>query len=276
MKKRQKVLFMGLLVLITLSFGFSLCGAGGMSVREFAGVKFHTYSAMGTLSHIIETKNYLFMQDSVRAPHNRELKQYIESLNKPLERIIISHACDHHWMGLELFQGKKIYALEGVIKVIREKCEEKKKMFGISKFVIPSHIINPGEETIDGVRFSFIQPPEKWLSNILFIEMPDQKVIITHHLAFPGLHNPAPYIPARIAMLKDLKAKNYNLVMTGHGVPMPGAVYADKSIAYFETVENIIKESPDVKTAKEKMMKAYPNYGAKWLLDALLPKHYKK
>jgi len=49
-----------------------------------------------------------------------------------------------------------------------------------------------------------------------------------------------------------------------------------KSERYFTTLGKVIKESPDVKTAKEKLMTAYPNYGGVFLLDAMLPAFYKK
>ena len=73
-----------------------------------------------------------------------------------------------------------------------------------------------------------------------------------------------------------MKAQNYEWVMAGHGLPLPGADFSDQTITYFETVQKIVKESPDAKTAKEKIMKAYPKYGAPFLLDMMLPAYYKK
>ncbi|MBW1802078.1 MAG: hypothetical protein JRJ85_15265 [Deltaproteobacteria bacterium] len=302
MKKHQRAIRTGVIILITCIFAFTLSTAavasgqkgftpkqGKLFMKEIGDVKFHTYFAKGMVSHIIETKNVLIMQDTVQmAPHNAELKAFIQSLNKPVERIIISHLHDHHWLGLEMFEGSKIYALEDVIKKIREKgqgmLQGAKKRFGekmipYNKVVIPSYFVNPGEETIDGLRVRFIQPSEPWLkrqANLLWMEFPDQKVIIIHHLAYVGMHFPPPPIPARIAKLKELKAKGYNYIMPGHGLPLPGAAFADQATAYFETVQKVVKASPDVKTAKEKLMKAYPKYGAPYLLDMMLPFHYKK
>jgi len=47
-------------------------------------------------------------------------------------------------------------------------------------------------------------------------------------------------------------------------------------IKYYETVLKVVEESPDVKTAKEKMIEAYPKYQAVFLLDAMLPAFFKK
>ena len=295
MKTRQKVLFMGLIVLITLGFGFLAANAsetkaytpkeGKVMVKEIEGVTFHTYFAQGMVSTIIETKNSLIMQDTVQnASHNLELKQYIESLKKPLDRIIISHDHEHHWVGLEMFPGVPVYATEETIKSMRENGEEMlqglKQQMGeeaipYKRVVIPSFFINPGEETIDGVVFRYIKPAPDVMGNVLWIEFPQQKALIHHHLAYVGMHAPMPPIPPRIEMLKDLKGKGYVWIMAGHGMPM-GPEFFDKAIEYYNTVLNVVEESPDPKTAKEKMMAAYPNYGGGFLLDAMLPAFYKK
>ena len=62
--------------------------------------------------------------------------------------------------------------------------------------------------------------------------------------------------------------------MAGHGIPM-GPEFFDKAVTYYETAQKLIKESPDVKTAKKKLMRAYPDYEGEFLLDFLLPAHFK-
>ena len=203
------------------------------------------------------------------------------------DRIIISHGHIHHWAGLEMFPGVPVYANSETIKEIQEwggqmlqKLKNRKgdKAIPYKKVIVPQNIIKPGEERIDGVLFRFILPSQEFLSGIrygkrvLFTELPEQKAIIHHHLAYIGLHFPPPPISARIEMLKQLKAENYNWVMAGHGIPL-GSEFFDKAVAYYETAQKLIEESPDVKTAREKLIKAYPDY---WggLLDLLLPLHF--
>ena len=75
---------------------------------------------------------------------------------------------------------------------------------------------------------------------------------------------------------KELKAGNkYRLLLGGHGFPL-GPEFYDLAVKYYETVLKVVKEAPDVKTAKEKMIAAYPKYQAVFLLDAMLPAFYKK
>jgi hypothetical protein len=292
MKKRKKAFLAGLILLIALSLGFSISFGAGFDlkqgkaiVKEIAGVKFHTYMAGGMVSNLIETNNYLIMQDTVQnEPHNKELKQFIESLGKPLDRIIISHSHEHHWVGLGMFPGVPVYATAEVIKEIREKgdqmLQDLKKRVGeeaipYKKVIVPQNVIKPGEETIDGVRFRYTMPDPNVFGNVLFIELPEQRVFLHHHLAYVGMHAPMPPIPPRIEMLEALKDKNYNWIMAGHGIPL-GPEFLDKAIEYYNTVLKVVGESPDAKTAKEKMMNAYPTYGGAFLLDAMLPAFYKK
>jgi len=295
---KDKLLFAGLILLVALGFGSFLCLQAGASetkaftpkmgkvfVKEIGGVRFHTYMAQGMVGHVIETRNRLILQDTVQSsPHNRELKLYIESLGKPLERIIISHSHAHHWVGLGVFYGVPVYATGEVINEIREKGEQMlqglKKKFGdkmipYPKAVIPSFFIHPGEERIDGVLFRYIKPDSKIYGNVLWIEFPEQRVLIHHHLAYVGMHAPMPPIPPRIEMLKKLKGKGYQWIMPGHAMAM-GPEFFDRAIEYYNATLRIVKESPDVKTAKEKLIKAYPKYGAVFLLDMMLPAFYKK
>ena len=154
-----------------------------------------------------------------------------------------------------MFPGVPIYANADTIKEIQEYGEQMlqnlkerqgEELIPYKKAVVPQHIITPGEEHIDGVLFRFIIPTQEFLSGIkygirvLFIEFPEQKAIIHHHLAYVGLHFPPPPIPDRIDMLKRLKAKNYNWVMAGHGIPM-GPEFFDKAVANYETSQKLIR-----------------------------------
>ena len=162
---------------------------------------------------------------------------------------------------------------EGMLQGLKKRMGE--EAIPYKKVVIPSFFINLGEETIDGVVFRYSSPAPKVTGPVLWIEFPQQKALIHHHLAYIGMHFPAPPIPARIEILNNLKGKDYTWIMAGHGMPM-GPEFFDKAIEYYNTVAKVVKEAPDPKAAKEKMMEAYPKYGGAFLLDMLLPAFYKK
>ena len=83
------------------------------------------------------------------------------------------------------------------------------KMIPYGKVVIPGNIVNPGEETVEGIRMVFGAPMAKLTGPVNFIEFPDQKVLVHHHLAYVDVHVPMPPASIRVKALEDMKAKGY-------------------------------------------------------------------
>jgi hypothetical protein len=264
---------------------------GQYYVKEISGVKFHVYTspipAGASASVLIETKNSLILQDAQEDKAQMDdLKSLVQFIGKPLNRIYISHDHSHHWAGLEMLPGVPVYANQATIDTMKQKGEAElqtlKKEAGAeavpyAKVVIPGNVVQAGsEEVIDGVRFVFSSPAPQLTGPVIFMEFPDQKVMITHHLAYAGVHVPLPPVDGRLAKLNEMKGKDWAWVIGGHGVPLSGPEYFSKTIDYYTTLGKVIKESPDVATAKDKMMKAYPNHGGVALLDMLLPGFYQK
>jgi len=260
-------------------------------VKEVGGVKFHVYTspmpAGASASVVIETKNSQILQDvQQNKPQMDDLKSLIQSIGKPLRRIYISHDHSHHWAGLEMFPGIPVYANQATIDAMKQKGEGElqavKNQFGpeaipYTKVVVPGNVVIAGsEEVIDGIRFVFRSPAPEFTGPVIFMEFPDQKVMITHHLAYVGVHVPLPPVDGRLAKLNEMKGKDWAWVIGGHGIPVPGPEYYSKTIDYYTTLGKVVKESPDVATAKDKIMKAYPSYGGVVLLDLLLPGFYQK
>jgi glyoxylase-like metal-dependent hydrolase (beta-lactamase superfamily II) len=252
-------------------------------VKEVGGVKFHVYTspipAGASVSVVIETKDSPILQDV------QQNKPQMDDL-KNLRRIYISHDHSHHWAGLEMFPGIPVYANQATIDAMKQKGEGElqamKNQFGpeaipYTKVVVPGNVVKAGsKEVIDSVRFVFSSPAPQLTGPVIFMEFPDQKVMITHHLAYVGVHVPLPPVDGRLAKLNEMKGKDWAWVIGGHGIPVAGPEYFSKTIDYYTTLGKVIKESPDVATAKDKMMKAYPSYGGVALLDVLLPGFYQK
>ena len=265
--------------------------AGLYYVKESHGVTFHIYTTPlaegASASVVIETPHALILQDVQEAkPYNDELKALIASLSKPVERIYLSHDHDHHWIGLEAFAGVPVYASAATIKTIQEQGEtllaEAKKQFGeemipYTKVIVPDHELPAGEETIDGVRFAYSTPFAELTGAVTFTEFPDQQVVIMHHLAYNGVQLPVPPIEPRIEALKQLQNSNkYSYIICGHGIPSEASAYFDATLGYYAKLGEIVNASPDVATAKEKLLQAYPNWGGAFFLDMMLPAYYQK
>jgi hypothetical protein len=133
-----------------------------------------------------------------------------------------------------------------------------------------------GEDTIDGVSLVLTNPEVSFLKGNLYVELPAQKAIIHHHLAYVGAHVPMPPIEPRIEVLKAYEARDYNWVMAGHGVALEGRAYFAKAIDYYTTLAKAIAETTDPAAAKARMKAAYPDYAGDALLDRMLPGFFKK
>lgn len=296
MKKRNLSMTITLAVAIILGICMPASAAtftpkaGVYYVQAYDGVKFHTYTTpikfAASASVVIETPNSLILQDVLQnKPNNVDLKALIASLKKPLKRIYISHDHDHHWIGLEDFPGVPVYANAATIATMNEKgaemLAEAKKKFGdtmvpYTKVVIPQNITKPGEDIVDGVKFVLSSPVMALTGPVNFMEFPDQKVLIHHHLAYNGVHVPMVGINFRMAALKFFQSKGYDYIIAGHGIPSGPDAFFSAALDYYAKLDTAVKGSSDPAGAKEKMMQAFPEWGGVFLLDLMLPRHYKK
>src|SRR5579863_198269 len=70
-------------------------------------------------AQVIETDNSLVLIDTLQlVPYANELREYITSLGKPLEKIIITHVHPDHWFGAASFKDYPLYAFPEVIEKI--------------------------------------------------------------------------------------------------------------------------------------------------------------
>lgn len=263
--------------------------AGTYYIHKAQGVTFHTYTtptAFGaSASVVIETPNKLILQDvQQNKTNNLELLALIDSLKKPVDRIYISHNHDHHWAGLEMYPGIPVYASKATIAGIENQGAAAlaglKEKFGeaevpYTKVVVPSHVQPSGEAVIDGVNIIFDTPMIDLTGPVTFMEFPDQNVLIHHHLAYVDVHVPMPPAAIRAGALEKLKQKGYKYFIGGHGTPCEADRYFSETIGYFTKLDQVVNASATTATAVETMKKAYPKWGAVFLLEAIMPANFK-
>jgi hypothetical protein len=264
--------------------------AGNYYVHKTQNVTFHTYTtptAFGaSASVVIETPNKLIVQDvQQNKTNNLELLALIDSLKKPVDRIYISHNHDHHWAGLAMYPGIPVYASDTTIAGIEKEGAAAlaglKEKFGeaevpYTKVVVPSQVQNPGVTVIDGVKILFGTPMMTLTGPVTFMEFPDQKVLIHHHLAYVDVHVPMPPAGMRAVALEELKQKGYDYFIGGHGTPCEADRYFSETIGYFTRLDQVVKNAATPAAAVESMKKAYPQWGAVFLLEAIMPANFKK
>ena len=94
------------LFLFSFLFSSLTLAAESTSVFSSGEIKLHTFHGISN-SHIIETRNELHLIDAqMTFKHARQLKTYIDSLDKPLVQVILSHNHPDHWFGAEIFSAK--------------------------------------------------------------------------------------------------------------------------------------------------------------------------
>ncbi len=228
-------------------------------------------------TQIIETKNKLVVVDAqfVR-PFAKEAAAYVKSLNKPVERVIISHAHPDHWYGLEFFQEYPIYSLKETQQVIEKAGDMMIKgnkvrmgdMITDSK-VVPSHIITEGKETIDGLEYVFEKVVDAEAGVQLLIKIPELEILIGQDLFFKDTHLfiGQGAFDGWIEALEDLKKdKNNKYIFVGHGLPTDNSIF-DDMIEYITTAKEIYSKVDNGEELKKQLIEKYPELKAAFMLD---------
>lgn len=254
---------------------------GKVVVTDKAGIRIHTYvspeeSTLVT-SQIIESRHGLVVVDAqFLVPYARELRRYADSLGKPIQRVMVSHAHPDHWFGLAEFSDVPIYSLADTRQVITEKGRERLDALRQSMgelvptaVVAPGHVLAPGAETIDGVRYEYERFTDAEGDVHLLIKLPDAQTVIVQDLAFNNVHlflgNNTPQ--HWIIILESLQTlKGYNTVLVGHGEPTDKSVYGD-NIGYLKDAISVLDKARTTQELKSKMLERYPGRRAAALLD---------
>lgn len=291
-----------ILIMLTFILGTSIFGAtktsetknlkyGVVVTNKFKDYSIHTYMAPEegsfVTSQIIETKNKIVLVDTqFLLPHAEEVKEYIDSLKKPIDRIIISHSHPDHWFGSEVFKGTDIYAIKEVKDEIenmgdfyvnvKQGINQKEKLVPTSK-TVPNKILEEGNLTIDGLKLVVKKVKGTESDTITLIEIPKDKVLVAQDVIYNNTHlfiaqsdeNKINWINT----LKNLDKNKYKLVLGGHGLPATNKVIKE-DINYLIDAREALKIAATKKTSQEKskaykdyMIGKYPNYKGAVLID---------
>ncbi len=254
---------------------------GKISITEKGSAKLHTYTSPedGLLvnTHIIETKNKLIVIDTqLLRKFAKEVRGYVESLAKPIERIIITHSHPDHWFGLEYFESVPTYSLKETKEEIEKMgamfIDAEKKMFGdeiTDKIILPKNEIKEGSEIIGGVKFVFEKVGNAEAGVQLLIKLPECSAIIVQDIAANNVHL---FIGEKafdswIKTLQRLKKlKGYDKVLVGHGEPADISVY-DKNIEYLKFAKSAFKSAKSGDELKKKLLEKFPEYRVPVIVD---------
>ena len=255
-------------------------------VKDFNGVKVHTflapYEAAANATHIIETENKLVLVDThFLTPLAQAFKGYALSLNKPIDRIFISHGHPDHYFGLaSAFSEYPAYTLTGIDKVIAEwgpqMIKNQKPMFGDlipNEVVVPQHTLTPNtEEVIDGLTYQYEMVEGAESEAQLLIKLPQIGVIVAQDLVYSGVHLwlGMGWFDKWISELENvLNADGYNYILSGHGLPC-GKDEVMNCIYYLKVAKELFAKKPSAEEFKSQLLTKYPYRESPMMFDMYL------
>lgn len=284
MKSLKSVTFLLILSAFSTLKAQNLPTGTSWTVTQNKKVKVHTYmspSAMfANTSHVIELKNELIIVDGqFFAPYALELKEFTDSLGKPVTRFYVSHDHPDHYIGFgDAFPNVPVYALAETKAAIEQAgqgvLEQRQAQFGpmiASKLNKPSVVQQPGEETIGNVKFIFKKSVNNESAVSLLIKLPELGVYFAQDIVYNKIHL---FIEGdtkgwETALHQIIKEKTYQTILSGHGKE-GGIELLNENLNYLAFVNETILKSKDKEEFKAAILKKYPEYGGEQLVDIYL------
>ncbi|CAF0912895.1 unnamed protein product [Brachionus calyciflorus] len=220
-------------------------------------------------SYVVELKSKLIVFDMQYETQNaKNFLDYCKTLNKPIDRIILSHYHFDHWLGASVFKDEApIFALNETIDQINEiyiKRKENGFKLAAVDFLKYVKVIKEHSENIDGVEFIF----EKILNGenpiTLITRMPCIKTMIVGDLVYNKFYmyvGEVVNIDTWIAVLEYFQTNFlYNHILVGHGDPVGQTAFYE-NINYLKYVKSVSENFKTLDEYRSSIFQKYPNYG---------------
>jgi metal-dependent hydrolase (beta-lactamase superfamily II) len=251
---------------------------GTILVSQFGSVKIHSYlspaDGLQVNTQMIEGPNAVVIFDGqLLLPYADEVASYLQTLGKPVDRIILSHSHTDHWGGLQVlterFPDARVFALDGIADQIRARGPARldglRRTYGdkaATNVTVPKETITEGLQRIDGVTYDFKRVVDAESDLQLAALLPEQKVLMAFDLVFsPNQHafTGANHFDHWIIVLESLKAlQGYDTITIGHDTPVDRSAI-DSTMTYVKRAKQIHAAAADAKTYSENLKAAFPD-----------------
>src|SRR6202045_1270514 len=251
---------------------------GAILVSQFGPIKIHSYLSPLDGFHVntqmIEGPTAVVVFDGqLLLPYADEVASYVQTLGKPVERIILSHAHTDHWSGLQVlterFPDARVFALDGVADQLRARGQARidsfRPIYGdriATKVTVPMETVTEGVQRIDGITYDFKRFVDAESDLQLAALLPEQKVLMAFDLVFsPNEHafTVVDHFDHWMIVLEQLKAlPDYDTITIGHDTPVHRSAI-DSTITYVRRAREIHAASADAKTYSESLKAAFPD-----------------
>ncbi|WP_076791363.1 MBL fold metallo-hydrolase [Chlorobium sp. KB01] len=205
-------------------------------------------------AQIIETTNALVVVDCMlMRPHASELRHYVDSLGKPIDRLFITHAHPDHWFGIEYFQDVDSYAYPETIEEIKGFAglaigfhRSQHGDLVIDAPILPNHIIESESIVVDGIMLKLHKVTAAEDLYMLVVELPSEKILIAQDLIYNKVHffvgqrspDGTMCFDGWATALRKFDHNAYDLVLPGHGVPCDHLIIK-QNIEHLEDIRKI-------------------------------------
>ena len=232
--------------------------------KKYGDVKLHTFQSVSVSTVVIENDKLTIIDYPGDSEEQAaKFKKYIESLNKPIDRIILSHRDNSHWLGIDkIFPNVPLYSVDA--DEIHAKPE------GIALPV--TKIADNSTQVIDGIKYEFVTNRD---INAWEIKLPAQKAVFIEHIGYVNRHILNAPIDARLKLLQELNKEGYTWYMPGHGAPMKAPEFVNQVTAYYTDILKAPTTYKSAVEAKAKIMAKYPDYTGEAMLERYLNALYK-
>lgn len=250
---------------------------------ERGGVNVHTYIAPEAsflvTSHIIETESSLIVVDAqLLQTFAEEVRTYTDSLGKPIDRVILSHAHPDHFLGANLFSDVPFVSTAAIAEQVQAYIDAG-SVAGVAALVgeneVPPEVhpvsgeLELGDLTVDGVTLNIENVTNAEAVDSLVIRIPDAGVVVVQDLIYNNMH----FFPGVdranwITVLEGLRTglDGYDTVLPGHGLPTTRGEL-DTAIQYLTLANNAVAETGDADGVTEALQAAYPAYEGAGILQ---------
>ena len=216
---------------------------GTVQAINLEGLKVHVYTppdeSLLVNSTVFELADRLIVVDGqIFQKFAREVGDLIDSLDKPIDRFILTHNHPDHYSGFQhltgRFPGVQLAALPAVRDYVARMGQQvldlRRSLFGdevASQVVVPDAVIVPGELVISGVRFLFQEFTDAEADHSLTITLPDHGVVLVADLLASEQHHlftVTPHFDEWTAAVNKIRADvakfGIKTIIVGHGTPV--------------------------------------------------------